>query len=281
MDLLAASRAFVAVARHGSFTVGAAALRIPQSVASRRVSALEEHLGGTLLDRSSRAVTLTPFGAGLLPAAQRLIRLADTLEHDAERARRRPFRLAVPAICPPAALARLVAAARAHDLHLDLSTGSRADGADGAAVIAVPPDVGVWVVPLGLASVAGPVAHVDSLRPAKADAGSTGRRLWIQPEDDVPHVRDRVIRTGAATGLRPAQIVLAGSLVEAAAEALAGADLLLCSAAQAADLGLPWAPAADLEVARGYDVTAGPRAELTLLRTVLRVPVGHCLGAGR
>ncbi|MDP9796053.1 DNA-binding transcriptional LysR family regulator [Catenuloplanes nepalensis] len=275
MDLVVASRAFVAVARHGSFTVGAAALHIPQSVASRRVSALEEHLGGALLDRSSRTVTLTPFGAGLLPAAQRLIRLADTLELDAERARRRPFRLTVPAICPPAALARLVAAARTHGLHLELSTVERADG---AALIAVPPDVGVWVVPLGLAAVAEPVTHVENLRPAKADPGGTGRRLWIQPEDDVPHVRDRVIRAGAATGLRPAQIVPAGSLVEAAAEALSGDDLLLCSAAQAADLGLRWAPAADLDTARGYDVTAGPRAELTALRTLLHVPVGHCLG---
>ncbi|GAB7052291.1 hypothetical protein [Catenuloplanes indicus] len=149
---------------------------------------------------------------------------------------------------------------------------------DGAALIAVPPDAGVRVVPLGLASVAAPVTHVENLRPTKADPAGTGRRLWIQPEDDVPHVRDRVIRTGAATGLRPAQIVPAGSLVEAAAEVLTGADLLLCSAAQATDLGLCWAPAADLDVARGYDVTAGPRAELTLLRTLLHVPVGRCLG---
>ncbi|MDR7274312.1 LysR family transcriptional regulator [Catenuloplanes atrovinosus] len=278
MDLVAASRAFVAVARHGSFTVGAAALRIPQSVASRRVSALEAHLGGDLLDRSARAVTLTQFGAGLLPAAQRLIRLADELEHDAERARRRPFRLTVPAICPPPALARLVAAARAHGLHLEPVPAGREERADGAALLAVPPDVGVWVVPLGLAARDEPVTHVERLRPSRADSGRPDRRIWIQPEDDVPHVRDRVTRAGAAAGLRPAQLVVAGSLVEAAAEALSGPDLLLCSAAQAGAHGLAWSPAADLDVARGYDVASGPPARLHLLRTLLYVPVGECLG---
>ncbi|WP_051798301.1 LysR family transcriptional regulator [Catenuloplanes japonicus] len=272
MDIVAAGRAFVAVARHGSFTIGAAALRIPQSVASRRVSALEAHLGGTLLDRSARAVVPTPFGAALLPAAQRLIRLADALEHDAERARRQPFRLSVPAICPAPALARLVAAARAHDLHLEV-------GGDGAALAAVPPDVGAWVVPLGLACVTDPVSHLDNLRPSKSDAAGTARRIWIQPEDDVPHVRDRLTRHGAAAGLRPAQIVIAGSLVEAAAEALSGRDLLLCSSAQAVSLGLGWSRIGELELSRGYDVVAGPRAALDRLRTLLHDAVGACLGA--
>ncbi|MFI5844164.1 LysR family transcriptional regulator [Catenuloplanes sp. NPDC051500] len=272
MDLVAAGRAFVSVTRHGSFTVGAAALRIPQSVASRRVSALEAHLGGALLDRSARAIVLTPFGAALLPAAQRLIRLADALEHDAERARRRPFRLTVPATCPTPALARLVAAARAHDLHLELT-----EEPGGAALTGVPPDVGVWVVPLGLAATREPVTHIDMLRPSKSDAAGTARRIWIQPEDDVPHVRDRLSRLGAAAGLRPAQIVVAGSPVEAAAEALTGPDLLLCSAAQAGAHGLRWA-AGDLGVARGYDVVAGPRAELEKVRTVLHAAVGECLG---
>jgi DNA-binding transcriptional LysR family regulator len=279
MDLVAAGRAFVAVARHGSFTVGAAALRIPQSVASRRVSALEAHLGGELLDRSARAVVPTAFGAALLPAAQRLIRLADALEHDAERARRRPFRLTVPAICPPPALARLVAAARAHDLHLEPALSPEpTEEPGGAALTAVPPDVGVWVVPLGLGATAEPITHLDTLRPSKAVAAGPARRIWIQPEDDVPHVRDRLTRLGAATGLRPAQIVVAGSLVEAAAEALTGPDLLLCSAAQATAHGLRWS-AGDLDLARGYDVVAGPRAELHRLRTLLHRPVGDCLGA--
>lgn len=282
MDLVAACRAFVAVTRHGSFTVGAAAIGIQQSVVSRRVSALEAHLDGELLDRTSRVVTPTPFGADLLPAARRLVRLADELEHDAERARRRPFRLAMPAICPPRELALLVAAARSHGLYLTVESGAPADLSDGAtrrvAIVAVPPDVATWRVPLGLAG--DPLAsHVAHLRPTKSDASGHGRRIWIQPEDDVPHLRDRVTRLGASVGLRAAQVVVADSLVEAAAEALSGADLLLCSAAQAAALGLPWGPIGELELARGYDAVAGPRSDVQRIRTLLHTPLAHCLGA--
>jgi DNA-binding transcriptional LysR family regulator len=45
MDTLAACRAFVSVSDAGSFTIGAAAAQIPQSVASRRVAALEQEPG--------------------------------------------------------------------------------------------------------------------------------------------------------------------------------------------------------------------------------------------
>ncbi|MEV6633574.1 LysR family transcriptional regulator [Actinoplanes sp. NPDC051470] len=272
MDLVAASRAFVAVARHGSFTVGAAAIRVPQSVASRRVAALESHLGGDLLDRTSRVLTLTEFGADLLPAARRLADLADALEHDAERARRRPFRLAVPAICPPRELALLAAEAREQGLHLELSTAAPGEG---AAIAPVPPDVATWSVPLGLAAMREPVTHVENL---KHRAGTGFRTIWIQPEDDVPHVRDRLTRLGASVGLRPAQIVLATSLVSAAAEVLSTEDLLLCSAAQATDLGLRWGPIGELTLARGYDAIAGPRATLDRVRRLLRGPVGRALG---
>ncbi|BCJ62978.1 LysR family transcriptional regulator [Micromonospora endophytica] len=120
MDLVAACRAFVSVGEHGSFTVGASVARIPQSVASRRVAALEQHLGGRLFDRTSRSVTLTPFGRDMLHSARRIVDLAEAMEHDAERARLRPFRLAVPAACAPRSLAGLVVEARRHELNLEL-----------------------------------------------------------------------------------------------------------------------------------------------------------------
>lgn len=271
MDLVAASRAFVAVARHASFTAGAAAIRVPQPVASRRVSALESHLGGELVDRTSRALTLTPFGADLLPAARRLVQLADALEDDAERARRRPFRLVVPAICRPRELALLAAAGRAEGLYLELEQEPR-EGVP--AIVPVPPDVATWRVPLGLAAAGDPVTHVETLR----DREGTGRTIWIQPEDDVPHVRDRLTRLGASVGLRPAQIVVAASLVAAAAEALSTEDLLLCSAAQAVDLGLRWGRIGELELARGYDAAAGPRVELDRIRRRLHAPLARALG---
>jgi hypothetical protein len=41
--------------------------------------------------------------------------------------------------------------------------------------------------------------------------------VWIQPEDDVPHIRDRVVRVRDSVGLRPTQVTVADSLTAAAA----------------------------------------------------------------
>ncbi|MQS10540.1 helix-turn-helix domain-containing protein, partial [Streptomyces alkaliphilus] len=60
MDLVEACRAFVYVSERNSFTVGAAAAGVSQSVASRRVAALERHLGRSLFERGSRRTTPTP-----------------------------------------------------------------------------------------------------------------------------------------------------------------------------------------------------------------------------
>jgi DNA-binding transcriptional LysR family regulator len=286
VDVVAACRAFVAVSGHGSFTVGAAAARIPQSVASRRVAALEEHFGARLLDRTSRSVTLTPFGREMLPSARRLVELAEAMEHDAERAKLRPFRLAVPAVCPPRELAELVAEGRRHGLNLDpypADPGERAELVRTlevrAALVAVPPDQGTWRTTLGLAGRASSraaVIHLETLRVSRGDP-SARRRVWLQPEDDVPHVRDQVTRLRDAAGLQPTQVVVA-SLVTATAEVLSSTDLLLCSRAQADELGLHWRPIGGLALARGYEAAAGVREDAVRIRTTLSTAIGHCLG---
>jgi DNA-binding transcriptional LysR family regulator len=288
VDVVAACRAFVAVSGHGSFTVGAAAARIPQSVASRRVAALEAHFGARLFDRSSRSVTLTPFGREMLPSARRLVELAETMEHDAERAKLRPFRLAVPDVRGPRPLAGLVAAGRRHGMNLDPHPAGPAERAElvrtlevRAALVAVPPGDGAWQVPLGLAGHADPGAatiYLETLRASRADRDARRRRVWLEPEDDVPHVRDQVIRLRDAVGLRPAQVVVATSLVAATAEVLDSADLLVCARGQAAELGLHWRPIGELALARGYDVAAGVRADAERVRTL--TAIGHYLGSG-
>jgi len=289
VDLVAACRAFVAVSGYASFTAGAAAAHIPQSVASRRIAALERHFGARLFDRSTRTVTLTPFGRDMLPSARRLVDLAEAMEHAAVRARLRPFRLAVPAVCAPRALARLVAQARRHELLLEAHPAEPAERAElarvlevRAALVAVPPAEATWRVPLGLAGRAEPALpalYLETLRVGRADGEAPARRVWIQPEDDVPHVRDPVMRLRDALGLRPGQVRVAASLVAAAAEVLGSADLLLCSQLQAAELGLHWRPAGELATAaRGYRIAAGRREDADAVRTLLHAAVRRCLG---
>lgn len=287
MDLIGCCRAFVSVSEAGSFTAGAAVARIPQPVASRRIAALERHLGERLFDRSTRRATLTPFGRDMLPSAKRLVRLAEAMEHDARRARLRPMRVAVPDTCGVRDLAELAAEARVLEVHLEFRAAAPGERAElvrtqevRAALVAVPAEEGAWTVPLGLAGVAPPpsrVVHLETLRVGRS--GGARRCVWLQPEDDVPHVRDRVLRIRDAVGLQPAQVAVAGSLTSAAADVFGSADLLLCSAAQAADLGLQWRPIGEIDLARGFDVTAALGEDADRLRTVLWAPVGRCLGA--
>ncbi|GLY15190.1 LysR family transcriptional regulator [Kineosporia rhizophila] len=291
MDVVSGCQAFVSVSEHGGFTQAAAAVNLPQSVVSRRVAALERHLGEALFERTSRRVALTRFGSDLLPSARRLVRLADDLRHDAERARRRPFRLAVPGTCGTAALARLEAGARPEEVYLDLVTGGPEERAEmarslavRAALVAVPPDQGIWAVPLGLAGTGepeGPVIHLESLRPGRSQAGERARVVRVQPEDDVPHVRDRLTRLRDAVGLRPAQVAVAPTLTTAVAEVLGSSDLLLCSPAQAIELGLAWRPVGEIRLARGYDVAAMAQADRERVHTRLEPLVAQCLGAQR
>jgi DNA-binding transcriptional LysR family regulator len=64
-------RAFLEVARHGSFTVAARTLGWTQSAISRQISSLEAALGGgPLFDRLPRGVRLTEAGRVLVPYAR-------------------------------------------------------------------------------------------------------------------------------------------------------------------------------------------------------------------
>ncbi len=289
MNELGAWRVFVSVSERGSFTVGAAAENVPQSVASRRIAALETRLGGRLLDRSSRQASLTSLGRAVLPSAKRLVRLADSIERDAARALTAPFRLLLPAICDVPDLARLAAHGRAVGLPLDVDQADPLERAErvrsreaGAAVVAVAPADARWTVPLGLAGIddegAGPML-VDSLRLSRRESPSARRRLWVQPEDDVPPVRDRLARARDAAGLAPSQVAAAVTLTAAVAEVLTSRDLLLCSPRQATSFGLHWRPIGDLLVRRSYGVAAAAYDDATRVTELLGEAIARCLGA--
>lgn len=77
--------AFLAIAEYGSFQRAADALNLTQAALSHRLRKIEEDLGAPLLTRSSREVSLTDIGQGLLPEARSLL----TALHDAYHAVRK------------------------------------------------------------------------------------------------------------------------------------------------------------------------------------------------
>jgi DNA-binding transcriptional LysR family regulator len=90
---------FVAVAESGSLSEAARRLRVSRSVVSERLVELERSLGASLLQRSTRKLSLTEDGAAFLARATRIVR--DVQEAAADVAERRgqlsgPLRIAAP-----------------------------------------------------------------------------------------------------------------------------------------------------------------------------------------
>jgi DNA-binding transcriptional LysR family regulator len=126
VDLIAALRTFIRVGQAGSFSAVAMERGLTQPAISRQVSALEEHFGVRLVQRSTHAVTLTEEGRELVPAAQRLVDSADALVETTGRRRGKAVgcvRLSVPAPLGLYFSKRLGALLEKHDeLSIDLIT---------------------------------------------------------------------------------------------------------------------------------------------------------------
>ena len=80
MDKLTAMATFVKVVDAGSFTRAADALGLPKARVSQRVSDLEKHLGVRLLNRTTRALSLTHDGSAYFDKCQVLLQQIDELE---------------------------------------------------------------------------------------------------------------------------------------------------------------------------------------------------------
>ncbi|QJA00254.1 LysR family transcriptional regulator [Leifsonia sp. PS1209] len=292
MDLIAAYRVLVEIDERGSVTRAAAALDVAQSVASRRILALERQLGAPLLERNARHAVLTAFGRDLVPSARRLVRLADEVELDAERARLRPVTVAVPTGCSTRDLAVTVAAGSAAGLRLEFRAAPPPRRAELAstlavrvAVLAVPVDEAEWVAELGAAGrrPSDRALRLEALRPSRrgrstrdADAGA---RIRIAPEDDLPHLRDPLTRAAYAAGLLPGQLPVDASVTSALAAVLADGDLLLCTSAEARDLGLHWRPFTGLPLARGFALAGDSAHDVDAVRTAVADELAAALGA--
>ncbi|PWR20350.1 LysR family transcriptional regulator [Zavarzinia aquatilis] len=91
--------AFVAVVEGGSISEAARRLRLSKSVVSERLAELEKALGGTLLRRTTRKLTLTDDGTALLERARRVMREIDEAKSDMAERRGTlagPVRIAAP-----------------------------------------------------------------------------------------------------------------------------------------------------------------------------------------
>lgn len=80
------ARSFVAVAEEMHFGRAAARLNLTQSPLSRQIQMLEQTLGVTLLERTTRAVRLTPAGRTFLAEAYRVLAAAENAARITRRA---------------------------------------------------------------------------------------------------------------------------------------------------------------------------------------------------
>lgn len=90
---------FVLVAETGSLSEAARRLRVSRSVVSERLSELERSLGASLLQRSTRKVTVTEDGAAFLVRAARIVREVEDAAADLSERRGAlsgPLRISAP-----------------------------------------------------------------------------------------------------------------------------------------------------------------------------------------
>lgn len=259
VDVLEGLRVFCAVADERSFTRGSQRCRLSQPVASRRVAALEEHLGVELLRRTSRRVDLTPTGERVLPLAHEIVDRADRLAV-LVRSERPGLRVAVPEALDPrarAAIRRGLPDAGVEFVEAEpaVRAARLATGSVSLALLPVAPDRAEVVVPLGLAhldDVGGRRVLLGTLRRPVRQRDEPARAVHLSEEDDVPTVRDLVRAACHGAGLRADQLVvgLAGS--ERWTRVHEVGDVVLASSAEAEAQGLPWTRVAQPDLARGY-----------------------------
>ncbi len=112
MNRFEAMALFVRVAELGSFSAAATQLGVARSVVTRQVAALEQHLGGRLMERSTRRLSLTSVGQAYLEKCRMILELVDEAESGVMAGQRMPsgpLRLSLPLSFGLARLAPLLA----------------------------------------------------------------------------------------------------------------------------------------------------------------------------
>lgn len=149
---LTAIEAFVQTARLGSVKSAAEALALSSPALTRRIQALERHVGHALFERRHQAVQLNPDGERLLTEIGPAIdALGLAMERGAGNGELMRLRLAVPSLFASQRLMPNLPALRARhpDLHIDIDTGPNRlarldDGVDAAIAITTEVDPGLY-----------------------------------------------------------------------------------------------------------------------------------------
>lgn len=149
---LTAVEAFVQAARLGSVKAGAEALALSSPALTRRIQALERHVGRPLFERRHQAVHLNADGERLLTeVGPALDELGDAMERAAGGAELTRLRLGVPPLFASYRLMPLLGTLRAlhPEFHLDLDTRPHAlarldEGLDAAITLCREVDPGLY-----------------------------------------------------------------------------------------------------------------------------------------
>lgn len=224
----------------------------------------------------------------MLEPARQVVRASETLLLESDEARLRSLHLAVPTGCDVRELAAVELASRDAGLQLvpteappRARTELLALGQVEAQVATVPGEEGDWSVELGVAGALprpGRV-HLDHLRPSRRTPVEAATRLWLLPEDDVPHLRDPLVAAAESTGLAPAQIGVTTSPAAALASVLASSDLVLTSEHEARRLDLAWSPLAHPALRRGHVLVSARSGDAARLRAAVGTELATALGA--
>ena len=78
MDRLTSMSVFVTVVDQGSFSAAAEQLQLSRATTSKHIAALENCLGGRLLNRTTRRISLTEAGQATMNAAGRYSKMSRT-----------------------------------------------------------------------------------------------------------------------------------------------------------------------------------------------------------
>lgn len=284
MDLVEGLRGFAAVAAEGSFTRGAARCGQPQPVVSRRIAALEDHLGVRLFHRSSRQVEITTDGRRLLAQAESILTQIDVLEHSFNARPR--LVLAVPTDLAPASRAAIRRGLPDREVHFlealpqDREHAVRTGTAD---LGVVPADAAAAEITIALGIAyhdrgAGPIHALDQLRGSPHDHTAPPRVLAVLPEADVVSLRQALLTASAAVGLRADQVRFLDDEAEAWTQLHQHDHVVLCTADEAERQRLSWCRLTSDSLARTYQVNGTADIGTPLRRDLVRrIQVG--LGA--